>query len=191
MAELDEFLDGESRPPAKGTLGTESRWLHFCDLDLRSGRLLVIDPSFAPYEQDGLLVDLPVTRYTVSAKVLDYGTEKRVSRLQVVTRLAEATLGPEIGKTWSDTARTGVCDYQLYKEAWGDDERGWQIVGPTLEELSSGVAVLDEAAGAILPFLESGFGDGEFPVFELLDGHSNSRVGIEVQFIAQGEPYPF
>lgn len=55
---LGEYLQGESRPPAKGAHGTQTPWLYLCDLELRSGRLLVIDPSFAPHEQDGLLIDL-------------------------------------------------------------------------------------------------------------------------------------
>lgn len=115
-----------------------------------------------------------------------------MSRLRVVARSAEPELGAQLGKTWSDTARTGVCDYVLCKQAWGDDDdRAWQVVGPTLEQVSTGVAVLDRDAGAILPFVESGFGDGEFPVFELRDLSSGLRVGIEVELIVQDTPYPF
>jgi hypothetical protein len=40
-----------------------------------------------------------------------------------------------------------------------------------------------------MPFATSGFGDGLYPVYELVaDG---DRVGVEVEFIAAGAPYPF
>jgi hypothetical protein len=153
---------------------------------------MVIDPSFAPFERHGLLIDLPVGEYEVVAKVMDYVTEKRVSRLRVLRVSSEPQVGGEIGKTWSDTARIGACDYEAYKRAWGDDDdRAWTIVGPTLEQDPTGVAVLDQDSGAILPFVESGFGDGEFPVFELRDPTAGVRVGIEVEFIPEGTAYPF
>jgi hypothetical protein len=40
-----------------------------------------------------------------------------------------------------------------------------------------------------VPFVSSGLGDGHYPVFALTDG--GSRVGFEIEFISQDEPYPF
>jgi hypothetical protein len=50
------------------------------------------------------------------------------------------------------------------------------------------VAALD--SGAVMPFVASGFGDGEYPVVELLDSSHGSRVGAEITFLRSSTPYP-
>lgn len=191
---LDSFLaEAWTADPPTGTLGSETEWLPFCTLSLQGPQLLVIDADFAPAAEDGILVDLPSGRYNVSARVLDYGADKRVSRLRVAREGASVRLGDLLGTTWTDTAKTGVCDYHAYLDAWGaDNEAAWTIVGPTLENAGThGIAVLDEARGAVLPFVSSGFGDGEFPVYELLDEASGARVGVQIEFMPPDLPYPF
>lgn len=42
-----------------------------------------------------------------------------------------------------------------------------------------------------MPFVESGFGDGEFPVRELLSKPNRERIGFEVTFIRPKTCYPF
>jgi hypothetical protein len=46
-----------------------------------------------------------------------------------------------------------------------------------------------EHASTSIPYADGGFGDGTYSVYEL---RANGRsVGLEVEFIAHGEKYPF
>lgn len=51
------------------------------------------------------------------------------------------------------------------------------------------VVELDPPTGASMIFVPSGFGDGSYPVYALRV--SGNLVGLEIQFIAPDEPYPF
>jgi len=191
---LDDFLhDAWTANPPTGTAGSETDWLPFCKLTSRGTQLLVIDADFAPYAQHGLLVDLAPGEYEIKARVIDYGTDKRISRLRLVMGNRTPSTGHQLGTTWTDTGKTGVCDYIAYRDAWGDDDEvSWGIVGPTLEQAGThGIALLNPASGTVLPFVTSGFGDGNFSVHELIDSATNVRIGVEVEFIASDTPYPF
>ena len=190
---LDDALQNAwTANPPKGSIGKESTWLEFCSLQMSGNRHLIIDAEFAPSEADGLLVTLSPGHYCIQAKVIDYGTDKRVSRLRVGRDGHHSTVGQQIGTTWTDTAKTGVCDFETFWQACGGSvERAYEVIGDTLEQASShGVAILDSSIGVVMPFVSSGFGDGEFAVFELV-ATDGERVGIEIEFISPGEPYPF
>jgi hypothetical protein len=85
----------------------------------------------------------------------------------------------------------GVYDHDVFARARGeDDEASWEIICPAIEGAQThGIAVLDEEAGAVMPFVSSGFGDGRFPIYELVS--DGSRAGFEVTLIKPGTAYPF
>jgi len=170
-----------TRPPGvarAGTLGTESDWIALGELDC-GPRLLFVDASFIPSENDGVVVDLAPGRYAVSFRILGYGDDWRVSSLRA-TRGPVERRGAVLGKTWTDAGRTAICDPVLLGPWWDlDPDAAYARVASVLESGAPfGVAVFDAAAGAVVPFVESGFGDGEYPVVELL-GPSGERVGAE------------
>jgi hypothetical protein len=174
--------------------GTESGWLRVGELPVTSGEVLIIDVSFVPRQEEGLVVNVPPGAYRVDATLMDYGADRRVSRLRLVREGAGIVdLGSRLGRTWIDTGRTGICDLQVFRDAWGDDDqRSYRRISDKIEgRIPYGVAVLDEATRAVLPFVESGFGDGEYPVRELLEASGGSRVGLEVLFIRSSKIYPF
>jgi TPR repeat protein len=190
---LTEYFSGDREKFLKPTslTGERSGWLDFCDLVLKGGSILVVDTQFVPSEKDGLLVKLTPGTYSVQAKAVNYGGDVRIARLRVVKNGISPALAEKLGETWTDTANTGICDFETFSQAWGkDDDASYQIIEPffdTGEEF--GIAVLDEARNALMPFVHSGFGDGSFPVFELqADG---VRSGFEIEFIADGEEYSF
>jgi hypothetical protein len=192
---LDEYLNAGARKasPRKGVTGRESDWLTLTDIIVRGSQLLVIDAEMAPHSQHGVLVSLKPGHYAIVAKVMIYESDRRVSRLRVIrSEVQTADLGDTIGDVSVDTAKLGICDYEAFQKAWGaDDEGSWEIVGDALEGERCGVAVLEASSGAVLPFVESGFGDGTYPLFDLRVPGSNERVGCEVQFIEFDAPYPF
>ena len=188
----DYFLQSiEGIHYASPRTGLPSGWLDFCEFSLRGSSILVVDASFVPSADDGLLIELPPGKYKVQAQVLDYGGDRRPARLRVQLAGSNAALGAEIGKTWTDTATTGICDFEIFSAAWGEDnDASFEIIRPALEDHHHhGLAVFDAAVGAVMPFLHSGFGDGNFPVYELVA--AGQRVGFEVEFIREGKDYPF
>jgi len=120
-----------------------------------------------------------------------YGNDARISQLRAIPSGVTSSTGAQIGETGTDTAKIGVCDHDVFASAWGDDdEASWDIISPAIEDAEThGIAVLDDQVGAVMPFVSSGFGDGTFPIHELVS--NGSRVGFEVTFIKPGTPYPF
>lgn len=195
MSELSQYLGRESEGDAMhGALGQETEWLGFTQLDLSDGKLLICDLGFVPSEDDGLVVELPPGRYEVRAKVMVYPGDRRVSRLRLLPAGTAATLGKQLGETWTDTAQTSICDFTAMTRHFevaklDDDAFGERLDQAREEQGKCGALDLDAAQGAVAPFVDSGFGDGTFPVFALTaDGR---RVGVEIEFIAANEPYPF
>ncbi len=194
MSELSQHLERETEGDAvHGAVGRETEWLGFTQLDLSDGKLLICDLEFLLIEED-LLVKLPPGRYEVQAKVMEYPGDRRVSRLRLLPAGAVVNLGEQLGETWTDTAVTSVWDSTAMARAWerlgmNDDALHARLEQVRDEQGRCGVLDLDAAQGAVAPFVDSGFGDGTFPVFALTaDGR---RVGVEIEFIAANEPYPF
>jgi TPR repeat protein len=172
-------------------IGEPTDWLDFCELELKGTNILIVDAHLVPSKEDGLLVALTPGKYVVQGKAINYSGDRRAARLRVFQKATSPELGAKIGKTWTDTATTGICDFETFSTAWGNDSAAsYQILAPFFEsEDDIGVAVFDASFGAVMPVVHSGFGDGKFPVFELLkDDH---RVGFEIEFIAEGKAYPF
>jgi hypothetical protein len=188
---LEQEIEGEA---VHGSTGRETGWLRFTRLMLSEGRLLICDPDFIPSEDDGLLVELTAGQYEVQAKVMEYAGDQRVSRLRMVPAGIAASLGEKLGETWADTGQTAVCDFTAmtrhFEGAKLDGDAFREKLDDARDEQGRcGVLKLNAARGAVAPFTDSGFGDGTFPVFALMvDGR---RVGVEIEFIAAGEPYPF
>jgi hypothetical protein len=191
---LTDYLSRRlKKAPRRDSKGKQSEWLEFCDIVLHGPKFLIVDANFVPSEEDGILVEVSPGTYHVQVKGMEYGRDKRVSRLRAVLVGAGGVpvLGQQLGETWTDTALTGICDFEVFKKAWGNDEAtSHKRIGQAIEEADSfGIAELDRTAGAIMVFVSSGFGDGTFPVLELRE--NGRRAGFEIQFIAEDEPYPF
>jgi hypothetical protein len=190
---LDQyFKKRRSGGGAKTTkVGKATAWMDFCQFRLRGAKFLIVDASFLPSKEDGLLVRATPGEYLLQAQVTAYGSDRRISRLRGLLKGTQGKLGAKLGETWTDTATTAICDFQLFSKAWGaDDEISYAKIEKGLEAAENhGIAVLDKDREAVAPFVASGFGDGTFPVYELVQ--RRRRVGFEIEFIAEGVPYPF
>jgi hypothetical protein len=181
------------RPNLDDVGGRESEWTEIAQLDLTSGKLIVGDVQFVPNLDDSLLVDLPSGTYSVQRKLVTYGQDTRVAALRVILLDATGDREGQIGSTWTDTATMGVSDYSAATgalSALGQDEFHDRVLSAVHQATGEPVGVVTWVRDhAEMPFAASGFGDGLYPVYELVtDG---DRVGVEVEFIAQGTPYPF
>lgn len=177
--------------PRQGAHGQESDWLPFCTLELGGAEFLVVDASYAPDRDEGITIKAPPGSYELQVKVVHYGRDRRVSRLRAALRGSAPRPGRKLGEVRSDTGRTGVCDFRVFSRAWGqDDEASYQTLSAAFRGAPPfGIAALDKARGPFMPFVASGFGDGTFPVFALLEG--KRRVGFEIEFIRPDATYPF
>ncbi len=193
---LNEYLkiDGR-RDVRKGALGKETGWIPFDELKLRSGKLFITDPIAGVGMEEGLGVELPPADYRLEAKVMDYGQDKRISRLRIVLPDGDAEIGEQIGSTWTDVGSTGVCDHEDLAKALEDYHENRDALYDRVDEevwrdgIGHGSVILDEKSSGAMHVVNSGFGDGEFPVYELLS--ASGRVGCEIEFISRGTPYPF
>ena len=182
--QLDAYL-------ARPVLGTdteppvESNWLVLCPLRLVSGKLWVLDPTLF----EGEVIPLPPGEYQVLAKVMDWSDDRRVSRLRVVgpVQVDGAVLGTQVGEVGVDFAQVGVGDWERCTSgAEALDEASQNRVVAALDTMELyGVAYWDEHGEVPMPFVQSGFGDGTFPIYEIV--RDSVRVGVEVVFISTDE----
>ena len=141
-----------------------------------------------------MLVELTPGGYVIKAKVMDYETDKRISRLRVVQQEqshVEFSLEDPVETIRIETACLGICDYELFSQ---EMEREPIAAEDKISEMyekaeTHGIVRLDESQGIVMPFVSTGFGDGEYPIYELI--HNETLCGVELEFISASEPYPF
>jgi hypothetical protein len=181
--------------PEERSSGVESDWRTFGSIAIPTGKLMLGDYSFIPSEKDCLTLGVESGNYSLLVKLMSYGEDQRISRLRIQRETVVAMLTPaeELGETWTDTARTGVCDAERYQEAFNrlrvadnwDEYMGDAEDAP----LGEGMVELDPTTNAVMIFMPSGFGDGSYPVHALRV--DDRLVGVEVEFISADAPYPF
>jgi hypothetical protein len=188
---LKEYLDGKPFVRARRGLGYESDWLEFTTLELSGGVLFVFDPGMLPGEAKGCKIELPPGHFSIHVKVITYWVDSRIARLRVFPRGARPTIGKRLGSAATDLGYIGVSDYAAYVAAWEKDRVAFQktVSNEIPESGRFNVAKLGSDPSVEVPFVESGFGDGRFSVYALLEGEA--RVGAEVVFIRSKKPYPF
>lgn len=175
----------------RGGIGRESDWLEFAKLSAPSGRLYVMDPGMLPDAADGCAINLPPGEYSITAKVITYWKDSRVSRLRIAQPGATGTVGGKIGEVSTDLGTIGLADYERYFAAWNSDADGFQdsVSHEIPESGICKIAKISAGSGVEIPFVEAGFGDGCYPILSLED--AGNLVGVELEFIQPDEPYPF
>jgi hypothetical protein len=191
---LREFLDRVRTGPAptKELLGTESDWMPLGQLDVGGSRLQITDLEHIGDERGGTVIPVPQGLYLVEARVVTYAREPRISRLRVRVDLVPSTLGERAGTVHVDVGAVVVCDVDRLATWRAANEDAWrQWVACLANEPLNGAGEYPcEPAGTSVFYVASGFGGGTFPAFYLMTkgGHP---VGLEVEFIRAGTPYPF
>lgn len=181
------------KEPGKSDLG-ETDWISFTELEVNSGKLLFLDPLHVNKPEEGLIVKLPRGVYSLLIREMQYTDRKRVSRLRVVLPDKDPEVGKLLGTTWTDIAMTGVCDCEAFAGLVDtvDIEELWDIRQPVFDIVdidNFGTVTLEKNLEVKMPVVAAGFGDGEYPVHELLS--RSARIGAEVEFIKPGTQYPF
>jgi hypothetical protein len=185
---LEQPLSQEYRPD-----GVESDWLDVYNLELRSDTISVGDATFFPHEQVKLAIEPGI--YHIQAKVLDYGIDRRISRLRAM--LSDPSLEMcrvPIGEIPVGFATVGLCDLPLFLAAL-------ERISNDLEQFEAAYTshfMTDQLYGVIelagsphteMVFVQSGWGAGRYNVYQL--ALETRSVGIEVVFIEENERYMF
>lgn len=180
--------DWSAKMPKDGDLGTETDWMRFTELRVDSGMVLFLDPLAADNPEHGLMVELSAGKHEVWVKAMMYGRMGVPSRLRVILPGTNPVLGGEIGTTWTDVATTGVCDYEAFAKASQNPDKYDNEIRQKVFDIDVYIVVpLDPESEATVAAVTSGFGDGEYRVFELLS--ESKRVGAEVEFIPPDGPF--
>jgi len=188
---LADFLARTPSGPevASGTPGEESDWLFFCDFELRGARLQILDVYMAGNLDEGVILNAAPGTYAIEAKVMTFGIDRRVSRVRVQPKGRQGTLGEPAGEVGVDLAAIAVCDVDRLAPWAQADEDQWQQWGEDLWFGRTDMAGIYSCrpADTVVPFIDSGFGDGTYPVHYLTE---NGRpIGLEVVFLPPGTPY--
>jgi hypothetical protein len=193
MAFLKQYL--KKKPKGKSTAGMkgkESEWLDLASFDLKGKRFLISDAGYMGSEEDGVSVAAKPGKYQVQVKMIDFGADRRISRLRAsLAGVKEAEL-KKVGEAWADVGRIGFSDgdalLKLGKKLESDEliDALNEALGENEEKF--GTHRFGEG-GPEMIYVDSGFGDGTFPVYQLKTKGAN--VGFEVEFIEPSAKYPF
>src|SRR6185369_6502624 len=118
---LKQYLDGKPFVRARRGVGRESDWLEFCNLELPGGVLFVFDPAMLPGEAKGCRVKLVAGEFAVTAKVITYWKDSRISRLRVCLVGVSPVPGKRVGSVAPDLGLIGIADHTAYTSAWERD----------------------------------------------------------------------
>lgn len=174
-------LDSNWEPGPDDWEGKEAGWLFWAVWDTDGSPVWIGDAGFWGSEEDGLLVELPGGRYQIEGRVIDYGFEFRVAGIRAFLEGTGAEPGAKIGETWADTASHGIC---LAKSFQGTTEEEQEPVWEAAMARETTVATLTLPDGSPYFVTETGNGDGEFEVVELVA--EGKRVGFQVTFLPVG-----
>lgn len=172
----------------------ESDWISFAHVSIPSGKLWVGDPEYVPDPSNGKVVEVTPGVYECFIKKIVFSDgEERAMRLRASLVGTSPDLGEQIGETWADTAAQAVCDSEQFAEAlkeedaFGDEAEYREGIWEGLSEGRLG-GYWEYNPDAGLAFCSSGWGDGRFKLFELMEG--GQRRGVEVEMIDSNDPLP-
>ena len=172
-----------------GTSGVESDWLFHSEFKLHGKRLQMLDVFMAGNDDEGVILDASTGVYVVEARVVTYGIDRRISHVRVHPKGQVVTVGARAGEVGVDLAAVAICDVDRLAGWANDHQDEWQRWGDKLwfhRTAHAGIYTC-EPAKTVVPFVDSGFGDGTYPVYYLMrDGRP---VGLEAEFIPPGTPY--
>ena len=162
--------------------GDESEWTIIARLPIMSGKIAVSDPMFYRDLPPPTTFEIANATYDVAIKLMNYPGDQRVSRLRVLLGQT-ADFGPRLEDVGVDFAQVGVFDPRVLEKA--SESLSEKQCEELIEQFNTmhlySVAQFGSEPNAMMPFANSGFGDGRYPIHDLL--RDGNRVGIEIVFI--------
>jgi hypothetical protein len=183
--DLAKFLQApvSSDWPSEGSPAVESDWIAHGQIEVKGTRLQMLDVYMAGNDDEGVILRVVPGRFLIAVRVMTYSDDRRVSRLRVRPPNATCIIGAKAGAVGVDLGAVAVCDVDLVAVWASANEDQWQDWGQQLWfNRTAPVGIFDcPAAATELLVVDSGFGDGTYPVYHLMsDGRP---VGLEIEFI--------
>ena len=167
--------------------GRETGWMNSVKFRHEESHLVIADALCIAGENLALTLDLAPGDYQLWVKGIDYGFERRLSRMRCCSDADDLELGGKIGDVGTDSAMLGLCDLgSLLRSCGGDRAEIGRLVSERVFEV--GWVGLVRLENVSFPVFHAGFGDGVFPVYELLS--KGRRAGTEIEFISAAAEYP-
>ncbi len=198
---VEEYVEAHPRSgqPRKGDPSVPSPWLLLTTYAHGSGPVCLLDPGELPRafldfddtaeDAPSLMIPIAGGEYEVRLQMANYGLECRTSGLRMAPSGASVARGEQLGTTATDTAVTALLDPEEFRRAWPALADRWETeFADELIQYDWAVIPLDERAVVILT--TSGYGDGTYPVFALVD-EKGAPAGFEVEFFPVDMPYKF
>jgi hypothetical protein len=171
--------------PKPGAVGVESQWISLGELNVSRQVLWTGDP-FSATPDDGCSVRVPNGTYHVETKGIDFGLARRIARLRAYAKQhTHVVVGQQIGTVSTDCTNIAICDVAALAEfASGHDREFFDEIDRATGADPGIVTMHIDDDTFDIACVPSGFGDGNYKVFELTD--VSKTLGIEVEFIPQG-----
>lgn len=154
----------------------ETGWEMIGQIEIR-GRISISDSSYF-YDQP-VVIELESGKYSVSVSYAVSDGHKHIARARVATSEGLLKLGNEIGVVGIDFGQIAICDRAAVEAAFdvlGDRGMPEYFVQLNITDLTGKVRL----PGDVIMFIfRPGFGDGNYPVYELL-GLNGERSGLEI-----------
>lgn len=175
--------------PENGTPPNQVVWCQVGQINIRGKRIYVAD-SWCIY--DGVDMPLPAGRYELTAECFAYGDDGRVARLRGLQEGKTFFARKLMGNYGVDVASAGVMDADAF-DAWADANEEaaerWDkdFMESQLNNNDAAGFFPCEGAKTEMAHISTGFGDGYYPVYALLNG--NEVVGFETLFLQANQGY--
>lgn len=170
--------------PKRGTVGRA--WPEWCDvgtITVKSGRITAVD--FGVMTDDrGVSIDVPPGSYRVQVRLMGFGGSLGICDARVLPESAPVIKrGLVLGNVFVDDAKLGFGD--LADAAVG-------LTSDDIEQINEWSYWIIENFGSVaktelpsktieMACIRTGFGDGSFPAFALVN--DGNTVGMEIEFM--------
>lgn len=159
-------------------------------LEVTGTSLIFCDSWATPF--DGVSVTVPSGTYSLSVEIQAYGNDGRVSRLIVELLGTKGVRGKEIGTFGVDVASAAVCDGDALESFANHRKTEWEAwLDGFIQQPYEQKGLLShfpcEPAATDIFHTSTGFGDGSYPVYALIEGEC--VVGAEAVFLLPQQSY--
>lgn len=176
--EFEVFLKTR-RKKISGDTRMESQWLSLGPYPLIGERLEICDCLSMPCE-DTKGFRLGSGTYHLFVKVITDAREKRISRLRIIAEGRHCTLAETILHVDVDGGAVSVFDVDPIVGC--DPEVLMELEDRIIGVVMKGPSKFFSFGPTTVAMIQSGYGDGSYPVFALRD--EEDLVGLEVEFLA-------
>lgn len=197
MKTIHDFLKARGTPVDKaGKTGVFSDWLPFHSLKLAGDTLQFVEVRVLGLRGEGeyecVEIKVPPGIYTVECRGARFGTDTRIAGMRAYPAGTNPQRGEQLKEIPVDLGGIAVVDIAtIYPSMQEDTERYEEWIEELLydSDVESMASIVTwQPTKTEIPYVDGGFGDGSYPVFQLVA--AGKVVGLEVEFISEADEYP-